>query len=1060
MDYKRDEKVNRLIDNIASKYSLAYNVNIEDDSFIIIRIDESILLGEEKKFDCFSQAKRFILEEVIHPIDRPFMERELDYATIREKSRNAKAYSVEYRSLVAGVSNWNEMFVSMISDTNVAIGFAVDDLEVTRRHIEEKRFDEYLSLYVVDLDTEMIKSVKVPENITKVPVRTVVPYGEAMKKYAAICTGEAREFFEQISDIEFLKSQFIDNDKFSFTYKSPDKETDKWIDLTGYVIFRHEDNTPALLSLGFSLSDALATARQKMQAQLNEDMHIIGGLAGRYDSLYYVNIDENSCKAFRMKGQKLPEAQLISTPRGDVFEFFRTEGKSERIHPEDRKNFAELNAENIRKRLSHSKSFQIRFRRDYGTEYRWCEMEVIKYEDINERANSIAVGFASRDALMRSEQAINDCFSILGKEIPPQESIDTLLSIVGEFYGAERVYIFEKDRDKQFISNTYEWCREGVLPMMDKLQSVPADSVDGWRHGINRENVESHIYAPLFKEDETAGFIGVDNPTRAMKNIEVLRTVAVVAHSEILKRKQDDEEHVTLRKLTDAFVSVYYVDLSTDYMRTWKIDDDYKEEYGRTEKYSVSMGGYVKKNILEKDRGRCSIMTSPEYILDRFRVSDRFSIDMTDVMLGYERNFVFDYIKVNEEGTQLVICCRDVTAMLKEERRQQKLLEEARNAAEEASKSKTRFLFNMSHDIRTPMNAITGFTNMAKKYIDDKERLIGYLDKIDTSGMQLLSLVNQVLEMARIESGKIELDENPINISDEYNSMVVVLSEQASEYGLEFNHSLVNIKHNRILADRARMSSITLNIVGNAMKYTQKGGRIDFTLKEIPARKADCATLVYTVEDTGIGMSKEYLKVLFEPFTREKSSTVSKIQGTGLGMAIVKNLVDLMGGDIEVKSEIGKGTRFDITIDFKINDNGLSEKGIDVNLSSVSFKGKRVLLVEDNELNREIAFDILADEGFETDEASDGTVAVKMMEDAGPDYYDFVLMDIQMPLMNGYEATKAIRKMYPDAKIPIIALSANAFSEDCDRSFAAGMDEHVSKPINKKILLSTLAKFL
>lgn len=1084
LHFEEIAKANNLIENISSKYNLAYTANLADDSFSILKIDKSIVLGEEIIFDKLSDALNFFLESIIHPADREFMRHEFDYATIMKKCNENKVYSVEYRSLVNGASSWNEMSVTHISGDNVAIGFALNDLEITKKHLEEKKFNEYLALFVVDLDTGMIKSLKTPPLFKTAPEGEAFPYAKAMQLYAQNCEGEAKDFFIHISDINHVKEHFMSNDKVTYAYKSSQFGMDRWIDVTGYVILRHQDGTPAFTTLGFSLSDALATARQEVQSQIKEDMHMIGGLASGYDTLYYVNIDENFCRIFLYGGMRKEEGEQSVSEYDDVFEVFRESGNSECIHPDDRPFFATFSAETVRGWLKNKKKFQTRFRRSFNGEYKWCEMDVIKYENAEEEANAIAVGFASRDAEIRSEQAMNDCFKILGKEISPQESIDLLLKMVGEYYNAERSYIFEFVQNNEFICNTYEWCAKDIEPMISKLQEIPYEAVEGWvrefeakgafymdaldgantteedREILAMQGIDSLISAPIMSEDRIVGFIGVDNPKKAIGNIEILKTVAIVSYSEILKRKENDEEHITLGKLTDAFMSVYYVDLSTDYMRTWKIAEEYKDAYGKTEKYSVSMGGYVRENIAVRDRKRCIEMTSPEYVLEHFKTKDRFSIEMTDIMLGYERNFVYDYIKVNEEGTQLVLCSRDITETLEKEREQQRQLEEARNAAEEASKSKTSFLFNMSHDIRTPMNAITGFTNMAKRYVDDKEKVIDYLDKIDTSGLQLLSLVNQVLEMARIESGRVELEENPISVHEEYDSMIVVLSEQAEANGLEFNHSLVNITHNRVLADQARMSSITLNITGNAMKYTPKGGRIDFTVKEIPGRKEGFATFVFTVSDNGIGMSEEYLKVLYEPFTREKSSTVSKIQGTGLGMSIVKELVELMGGTINVESHIGKGTKFDITIDFKIDDEDRSEFGIGSNAPKVSFEGRKILLVEDNELNREIANDILSYEKFEIEEAEDGIYAVEKLKEKGPDYYDFILMDIQMPIMNGYDATKAIREMYPESRIPIIALSANAFSEDKERSLAAGMDAHVSKPIKVKELLSTLARYL
>lgn len=405
----------------------------------------------------------------------------------------------------------------------------------------------------------------------------------------------------------------------------------------------------------------------------------------------------------------------------------------------------------------------------------------------------------------------------------------------------------------------------------------------------------------------------------------------------------------------------------------------------------------------------------------------------------------------------------DSNAVEKENLRQQ--LSEALNSAEVANKAKSDFMFNMSHDIRTPLNVIMGYTAMAKKYADDSERVSEYLSKIDLSGQQLLSIINQVLEMARIESGKIELDEKSHNIKEQFMSMVAVLSAQATISGIEFNYSLGNIEHVNVFDDAPRLSQIALNVAGNAFKYTPEGGRVDFLLKELPCSRDNYATYVLTVKDTGIGMSSEYLDKLFEPFSRENNSTVSRIQGTGLGMAIVKNIVDLLGGSIKVESKQGQGTSFDISVDLKIDNTVEKKSSDDESKKDMSFEGYRILLVEDNEMNREIARRMLQAHDFTVEEAEDGDIAVKMVSETAArndyGYYNFILMDVQMPNMNGYDATRAIREIHShgNVHVPIIALTANAFEEDRKNAFEAGMDEHLSKPIDVNKLFETLAKF-
>lgn len=382
--------------------------------------------------------------------------------------------------------------------------------------------------------------------------------------------------------------------------------------------------------------------------------------------------------------------------------------------------------------------------------------------------------------------------------------------------------------------------------------------------------------------------------------------------------------------------------------------------------------------------------------------------------------------------------------------------------ADSANEAKTNFLFNMSHDIRTPMNAIIGYTVMAKKYLDSKDKVTDCLDKIDISSQQLLSLVNQVLDMSKIESGKITIEEAPADLIERASAMLMIVEASAKAKGITLEGKIKNIRNKDILTDTPRVNQVFINILGNAIKYTPEGGKIVYTAEQISDSVDGVAKYRFTVEDNGIGMSKEYLTRIFDSFSREHNTTNSGIEGTGLGMAIVKKIVDMLGGKIDIESKQGFGTKVVVTVDFKIQDiSEMAQENV-IELEEDAFQGKRILLVEDNEMNREIARDILEDYGIYVEEADDGDTAVSMVKHSAHGYYDAILMDIQMPRMNGYEATMAIRELEDIelASIPIIAMTANAFEEDRKRALAVGMNEHLSKPIDITKLVQTLDKFI
>ena len=406
----------------------------------------------------------------------------------------------------------------------------------------------------------------------------------------------------------------------------------------------------------------------------------------------------------------------------------------------------------------------------------------------------------------------------------------------------------------------------------------------------------------------------------------------------------------------------------------------------------------------------------------------------------------------------LHILGRDVTEA--HEKADTKAQLEIANAANEA---KSAFLFNMSHDIRTPMNAIIGFTELLEKHLDNKELALSYIKKIQTSNDFLLSLINNVLEMARIESGKATLDETYWDAHAFNDTLFSLFDSQMKEKGIEFTRKN-KVMHPDVLFDETKLREIFLNILSNALKYTPSGGRVSMNLTEIPSDRPGYAMYQTVIEDTGIGMSEEFLPHLFEEFTRERSSTETRLNGTGLGMPIVKRLVDLMEGTIEVESKVGRGTKITVTLPHRIaldgNDQMLVDKAHEFHTES--FQGKRILLAEDNELNAEIAITILEEAGFIVEHAEDGIICVDMMEKAEAGYYDLILMDIQMPNMDGYKATQTIRKLSDPQKagITIVAMTANAFDEDKKNAYRAGMNWHIAKPIKINELMSALTEIL
>ena len=390
-------------------------------------------------------------------------------------------------------------------------------------------------------------------------------------------------------------------------------------------------------------------------------------------------------------------------------------------------------------------------------------------------------------------------------------------------------------------------------------------------------------------------------------------------------------------------------------------------------------------------------------------------------------------------------------------------LEIALKKAEDASLAKTRFLNNMSHDIRTPMNAILGYAQLMEDELKGKglPETSAHLEKLQQSGNLLLSIINNVLDMARIESGRMELDENYAQIEDVWQSLLAVFDEKAKKKHISLHYTM-NVEHEHVLTDITKVKEIIVNILSNAIKYTPTGGSVMVNVDELPCDESGYMIARMKVSDTGIGMSEDYLTKIFEAFTREQNTTKSKISGSGLGMSIVKKYVDLLGGTIDVESEPGKGSTFTVTLKHRIADESYYVKKHVENPGTDSeiLKGRKILLAEDNDLNAEIAEAILERAGLKVERVEDGIQCVDRIEKMPADTYDIILMDIQMPKMDGYKATQAIRHLPDKAYIPIIAMTANAFEEDKREAFAAGMDGHIAKPIQVDKLLSMLAEII
>ena len=520
-------------------------------------------------------------------------------------------------------------------------------------------------------------------------------------------------------------------------------------------------------------------------------------------------------------------------------------------------------------------------------------------------------------------------------------------------------------------------------------------------------------------------------------------------------------ERMMLNLAYVGYDMVSEIDLNHDkqrIMRNWQSGDFSGEERN----YFEYIRNFIQNFICEEDREKTAILIDKERLVEKLEKSGSFSLNYS--IKNEDGEIRFKHLTILPTDLRLGKICfarKDITETVEQERKSKAELEQALAAAEKASLAKGAFLSSMSHDIRTPMNAIIGFAEIIAQNTADKAVVESSVKKILKSGDVLLKLINDILDLSKIESGKATLDLTAVDLNTEIENLSVMFSESTEQAGVSFV-VLKNIANRYVLCDNIKLSQIMVNIISNAVKFTRKGGRIVFSINERGKAENGFASYVFSVKDTGIGMSENFRKHAFEMFEREKTTTETGISGTGLGLAIVKRLVEMMGGEIEIFSELGKGTEVVVSLKLQITDVSNVKTSAVKAKAEVDFAGKRLLLVEDNEMNREIASAILSELGFVIEQAENGAIAVDKVANSADGYFDIILMDLQMPVMDGYKATSEIRSLPNKALsgIPIVAMTANAFDTDRQRCLEVGMNAHVSKPIDVDRLCETLAEFL
>lgn len=651
-----------------------------------------------------------------------------------------------------------------------------------------------------------------------------------------------------------------------------------------------------------------------------------------------------------------------------------------------------------------------------------------------------------------------DVFGVLCSEYSSLYYID-MDSLACEAFGVESASsgLFSFLKEHNSFGELLNYFVENLVHPSDRGKFSKYVDSQKIRDELKDKKSFSIIFRRLYEDEALYSEMKIMRVASDDSEIHAIVIAVVEKNEEIMNRYVN-------KCLRAEYESIYLIDLFRDVGRVIKSSSVTQAVENGGYCYSKSIQ-YFAHQVSQDDFELMMNISSPRYVQRMLELDNRreFNYRLPNVGTPWRRG-IFQVVERDENGVPryVILSFMGIDNVHAEKLELSSQLEEARRKAEAANEAKSAFLFNMSHDIRTPMNAIIGFSSMAKKYMSNPEKLTDCLNKIEMSGNHLLNLINDVLDMSRIEHGKISIEEEPTNIKILTGNVINMVQSSADAKKLDLSFGFKNIETENVYIDVLHLTQVLLNVLNNAIKYTPEGGKITYCVEQLPCEEERCVTYCFKVEDNGIGMGKDFLKHVFETFSRESNSTVSGIQGTGLGLAISKQLVNLMGGDIQIESTKDVGTKVCILISFRICDSVVPPICSVKDSGKILFNGLRVLLVEDNSLNMEIAVDALRDMGLWVEMASNGAIAVDMVKEHDSEYYNLILMDVQMPVMDGYKATRMIRTMKnkQKAQIPIIAMTANAFDEDRQKAQMMGMNAHVAKPLNVNLLRDVLLRFV
>ncbi len=1064
---------------LTADYLNVFVVRPNEDSADTIKLRGYVTAGitDKPQGFCYSQLLGTYARDRVYPADKDNFLKTLSPAALLEAfSGGRNLFEYDYRILEEDkIHNYTARYnrISKPEEPlSLVVGFRNIDNVVSAGHAYRNRGLEsayntlsylFYSLHRVNVQTNTYSSIKESPSIKKIILPDSNNFDENSRRIVSVLSSQwSREEALRFVDRSTLEERMKGKNQISMEFLSYDAEFCK------LHFFKEDENEEGRLCHVIFGVEMLN--EEKSQA-------IINVLSADYQNLFWIDLEQGSARILKMKSF-LGEG-LDAGPNKMFFYSKNLKNYLESyVYPDDRELLERaVSLEHLEEVFKTEEEISGNYRVVEEGKVHYCHYAFYKMANLN----CVVAGIKNIDDIIERHEV---------EEQQREEQLaifDTLahnfknVYIVNLEKASARVLKLDDDYVDHRLDNVMnaefpyepflnEWIGEAVHPE-DKLMLKNQLCVEHLREVFRTQEELTGNYRMLVGEktifyrfsinlmqDKVHVIAGFENVDRIIKEHLLLEKRERELKEAHLREEKEHAEVISA--VSTIYSTIFRIDIDSHYYEVLNSTSIMESMAGKGGTFDDVKDMIFNYFVAPEMRAQMQTFAEVDTLADRLETVNTIATEYKNPRgKWFEARFIVKRRDEAGRAKEALYVARDITGEKLREFEQQEQLSKALEAAQTANKAKSTFLNSMSHDIRTPMNAIIGFTSLAQSHMDNKALVQDYLEKISTSSGHLLNLINDILDMSRIESGTVMLEEKPVNLLELLNDLKTMTLGLFSSKKQKFVIDMQDVIHENVLADKLRLNQILINIVGNAIKYTPEGGEVRLKLLEKPCSKKNYVTCIFSAKDNGIGMSEAFLEHIFESFSREHSATVTGIQGTGLGMAITKNLVDMMGGSITAQSEEGKGSLFTVTLDLQLSEEVLKAPAKPL---IEDFSGTRALLVEDNALNLEIACAILESLGLKVDTATDGVEAVDIMYKAGEDDYDLIFMDIQMPKMDGYTATHEIRTLANNRKanIPIVAMTANAFEEDRKKSLEAGMNGHIAKPISIEEIIKVLEDIL